>query len=104
LVRAQLSPQQLSEPEAGAGFSLEGIGDPTPPARLPCCAEPRVSIIIPVFNKWAWTAACLRSLAGSKGLPKVEIILVDDGSTDETAARAGDVQGLKYLRNSRNLG
>ncbi len=104
LVRAQLSPQQFSEPESGAGFTLEGIGDPAPPARLPFSAEPRVSIIIPVFNKWTYTAACLRSLAGSKGLPEVEVILVDDGSTDETAARAGNVRGLKYLRNSRNLG
>jgi GT2 family glycosyltransferase len=104
LVRAQLSPQQLSGPESGHGFSLEGIGDPTPPASLPCSTEPRVSIIIPVFNKWAYTAACLRSLADSNNPPSMEVILVDDGSTDETAAQAGQVQGLKFLRNTRNLG
>ncbi|HKX57644.1 MAG TPA: glycosyltransferase, partial [Xanthomonadales bacterium] len=104
VVRAQLSPQQLSEPATSRDYTLEAVGDPTPPASLPHSAQPLVSIIIPVFNKWAYTAACLRSLASSNNLPALEVILLDDHSRDETAELAQQVNGLRYLRNSKNLG
>jgi GT2 family glycosyltransferase len=104
LIRAQLSPQQLTEPATTRDYTLETVGDLTPPASLPYSAQPRVSVIIPVFNKWAYTAACLRSLASSRNLPPLEVILVDDHSRDETAGLAQQVNGLQYLRNSRNLG
>jgi len=42
----------------------------------------KVSIIIPVFNNWNLTKACLNDL--SKLPDDHEIILVDNGSTDET--------------------
>lgn len=104
LIRAQLSPQQLSEPATATDYSLESFDDSTPPASLPHSEQPRVSIIIPVFNKWNYTAACLRSLASSKNLPALEVILVDDHSRDETSEQAQKVQGLQYLRNHKNLG
>ena len=43
------------------------MGDPAPPTRVPCPTEPAVSIVIPVYGKWAFTAACLRSLVEAEG-------------------------------------
>ena len=43
-----------------------------------------ISVIIPVYNKAPWLGACLQSILLSAGdaLEQLEIILVDDGSTD----------------------
>ena len=44
-----------------------------------------LSIVIPVFNKFNFTKACLSDL--SKLSSDHEIIIVDNGSTDETQAQ-----------------
>ncbi len=69
----------------------------------------KTSIIIPVFNGLALTKACLKSL--DETLPPdfdVEIIVVDDASTDGTAdwlagAAALDAR-LRIVRNAENAG
>lgn len=44
----------------------------------------KISIVIPVFNKWNFTKSCLKDLAQ---LPdNHEIIIIDNASTDETKA------------------
>jgi glycosyltransferase involved in cell wall biosynthesis len=48
---------------------------------------PLVSILIPAFNAEQWIADALRSAVGQTW-PEKEIIIVDDGSTDKTAAIA----------------
>lgn len=45
--------------------------------------SPLVSIIIPVYNAAGYIAATLRSLA-VQTYPEIEVIIVDDGSTDDT--------------------
>ena len=45
----------------------------------------RVSIIIPAWNLWDMTAACLRSLAEHTHGENIEVVVVDNGSTDATA-------------------
>ncbi len=45
----------------------------------------KVSIIIPAWNLWDMTASCLRSLARHTQGENVEIVVVDNGSTDATA-------------------
>ena len=44
---------------------------------------PVVSIIIPVFNQWRLTEACLRSLA-THSPDSIEVLVIDNASTDET--------------------
>lgn len=46
---------------------------------------PGVSIVVPAYNEEVGIAASIRSLAASD-YPDFEIIVVDDGSTDETAS------------------
>lgn len=43
-----------------------------------------VAVIIPVFNQWPLTAGCLRSLCEHTPREDVQVIVVDNGSTDET--------------------
>ena len=74
------------------------------PFAVPCATAPRVSIVIPVYNKIAYTAACLRSLAEHAGAVPFEIIVVDDASTDATAERLGQIAGLRVVHNAQNLG
>ena len=74
------------------------------PFALPTSATPRVSIVIPVYNKFAYTAACLRSLAQHAGAAPFEVIVVDDCSSDATPKRLAEIGGIEVLRNARNLG
>jgi glycosyltransferase involved in cell wall biosynthesis len=48
---------------------------------------PLVGILIPAFNSASWIAATIRS-ALAQTWPRKEIIIVDDGSTDDTLAVA----------------
>ncbi len=64
---------------------------PTPPYL------PDVSVVIPAYNEAAGIAATVRSMAGSRYLGRLEIIVVDDGSTDDTAAIARGL-GIPYVR------
>ena len=45
----------------------------------------RVSVVIPVLNLWEMTAACLRSLAEHSAGENMEVVVVDNHSTDATA-------------------
>ncbi|XXJ19389.1 glycosyltransferase family 2 protein [Desulfovibrio caledoniensis] len=45
----------------------------------------QLSIIIPVFNKFSLTLDCLRSLREHAPEADMEVLVVDNGSTDETA-------------------
>ena len=51
--------------------------------------NPLISIIIPVFNEQATIVDCLASLA-QQTYTKIEIIIIDDGSTDKTVKEIQD--------------
>jgi len=75
------------------------------PFALPTCTEkPKVSIIIPVYNQWQHTYTCLKSLTqGCKRFP-FEVILADDGSTDQTKDADKIVSGITIVKDGVNRG
>lgn len=88
---------------------LEGLVDATATAgklRIPggVAPEPRVSVIIPVYNKLHYTLRCLDAIATHPPADPIEVIVVDDGSSDDTQAQLSQRDDLRYLRNPENLG
>jgi len=66
---------------------------------------PGISVVIPAFNEEAGIAATVRSMLRSQYPGPLEVIVVDDGSTDHTAAivRDLDLPGVHLIR-QRNAG
>lgn len=69
---------------------------------------PAVSVIVPVFNVEAHVAACIASLK-AQGDGDFEALIIDDGSTDESPARAraaivGDRRFHLIRQENRGLG
>ncbi|CAB1127711.1 putative Glyco_trans_2-like domain-containing protein [Candidatus Hydrogenisulfobacillus filiaventi] len=66
-----------------------------------------ISVIIPAFNAGPWITACLDSVWPWE---EAEIVIVDDASVDDTAARleaylaSRPREGVTLLRNADNLG
>ncbi|PYM04307.1 MAG: glycosyl transferase, partial [Verrucomicrobia bacterium] len=57
---------------------------------------PSVSVIVCSYNAGATLRPCLESL-GKIDYPKFEIVLVDDGSTDNTAQIAAGFPNVRYV-------
>lgn len=67
---------------------------------------PSVSIVIPVFNEAGSILELHREILEIciKEAYRFEIIVVDDGSTDDTDAVAGKLSPVKYIRLRKNFG
>lgn len=74
------------------------------PFTVPSSVEPRVSIVIPVYNHAGHTLACLRALAAHPPQASCEILVVDDGSSDETVQWMPRIAGLRYEVRAANGG
>jgi O-antigen biosynthesis protein len=72
--------------------------------RFPTVDRPTVSIVMPVFNNWDLTRQALASLCLFAPLPTIEVIVVDDGSTDATRSAAVGVAGLRVIATGENVG
>lgn len=59
-----------------------------------------VSIVIPTFNGATRIVACLAALLRQIDLTKTEILVVDDGSTDDTAEVVAGYAGVRLIRQS----
>ena len=70
---------------------------------VPATAAPVVSVVVAVWNRADLTLTCLRALAAQTEIP-TEVIVVDNGSTDETADLLAHVGGVRVIRNPGNLG
>ena len=71
---------------------------------IPQHDTPVVSIIIPVYNNYELTIACLLSIAETKDEVPFEIIIGDDNSTDETKDIQNNIANLTVIRHEKNLG
>ena len=90
-------------PPVPATGMTEPPADPDP-AILPSVAQPRTSIIIPVYNKVAYTGACLRSIVEHTPEGEWEVIVVDDCSSDDTPDFLSACRGIRVIRNAENSG
>ena len=73
--------------------------------------DEKISVIIPVFNKAAYSQRCFKAIVQTAHRP-LEVVVIDNGSTDDTpavleaASRAAADAGLEFqvIRNDSNLG
>lgn len=89
-----LPPSQLYLPEAA----------PFAPFGVPTSDAPAASLVIPVFDQFAHTLACLRALTAHPPATPFEVIVVDDGSHDETVDALPRITGVRYHRRAANGG
>jgi len=81
--------------------------NPVPPAGdivVPSRSKPVVSIIIPSFGQVDFTLRCLASLAASPSSVPIEVIVVDDASSDPRIAELRSVRGIRLILRDNNLG
>ncbi|MDQ3931601.1 MAG: glycosyltransferase, partial [Actinomycetota bacterium] len=74
-------------------FARRHARRPPPPLWLD---PPPVTVVVPAYNEAAGIEAAVRSIASSR-YPQTEVIVVDDGSTDDTAALV-QAMGLANVR------
>ena len=99
--------QALTSGAASAPAQRPSLIEPPVPTRqieFPVHEEVEVSIIIPVFNQFPFTQACLASLQEHQGTERFEVIIMDDCSTDETRKAIPRIPGVVYLCNKKNSG
>ena len=101
---ARVAQEFRQRPETDDALQLLPLDEPFAPFALPTSNTPRVSVIVPVHGKLAYTLACLRSIARHGTQAAFEVIVVDDASPDDSAATLARIEGLTLLRNTTNLG
>lgn len=65
---------------------------------------PQVSIIIPVYNNFLLTMNCIDSINNAKLKTSYEIIIADDGSTDDTVNIEKYYNNVRLIRTPQNMG
>ena len=73
--------------------------------QLSCLAarDPTVSFVLVLHNKAHLSVLSIESILQNAGVP-YELIIVDNGSTDETGRLLEKIPGAKVIRNQSNLG
>ncbi len=66
--------------------------------------NPKVSIIIPTYNKFDYTYNCLKSIYKNTDIDQIEIIVVDDASSDETINIKKYIKNIEVIKNEKSLG
>jgi GT2 family glycosyltransferase len=63
----------------------------------------RYTVVIPVLNQLAYTRQCVQSLL-AHGVPAASLLVIDNGSTDETPQWLASQPSIRSIRNPTNLG
>lgn len=66
----------------------------------------KLSVIVPAYNEAATLRSCVEAVYSRNPGRDMEVIVVDDGSSDETPRIAAALthEGFRYLRHDRNQG
>src|SRR5207247_11331091 len=72
------APERHSATTAAETASTFSPPVPTRPIEFPVHKQVDVSIVIPVFNQFHFTQACLGSIQENQGAQRFEVIVVDD--------------------------
>ena len=99
-IRALQEKAWLKRVAPSAAFTL-------PSAKFVREKKPDITVILLTFNQWKVTELCLQSLAhAQKMFPsnRVEYLLVDNASSDETRRAAKKIPGLRVIENKKNYG
>ena len=95
----RLQSQRKENDVAKPGQTSAAVLEESHPGRYVC------SIIIPVWNKVELTMQCLTELAKVTDEVSYEVIVVDNGSTDDTATFLASLGGdVQIISNRENLG
>jgi GT2 family glycosyltransferase len=71
--------------------------------RLPPIHNPKISVLIPVYNSAYHTMRCLKSLAADQSCA-LEIIVFNNGSSDETDQLLKRCENIVVINSPKNLG
>ena len=99
-------PESTADREAGQTEAENGSQENThdyAQFEIPDWEQPLVSIVIPVYNQFAYTYLCVKSVYEHSGDVSYEILIADDCSTDLTKQIDGIIHGLHTIHNSQNL-
>lgn len=108
--QAQAEPARSTEPldvlrRASRGqFSeatealLRGTAERFPALRVLTREAPVASVVIPALNNFALTYRCIESICQASARVPFEVVLVDDGSCDETVLAEFVFPGVRVLR------
>jgi O-antigen biosynthesis protein len=94
--RARITAESRAELQTFLGSSSRLI--------LPRADRPLVSVVIVLFNRAELTLRCLRSLERTSGAVPIEVILVNNASTDETPALLAQIGGTTIVQFDENRG
>lgn len=84
---------------------LEKNDERMPYALMSDLEMPDISVVVPVYNEGKSVGTVLRMLSEIDWGPiDVEVVVVDDGSTDNSATEIAAFPFVKYIRHSKNEG
>jgi glycosyltransferase involved in cell wall biosynthesis len=78
-------------PQADARHALDGIVELEQPLMQPESPPPLISIIMPTYNRAPWILESVTSIL-NQSYPHLELIIVDDGSDDQTESIISTIQ------------
>ena len=82
--------------------ALENFLESGATLELPHSTQPVISIVLVLFNRAELTLACLRSIAENHR-EQIEVVIVDNASSDQTSELLERVRGARVIANSANL-
>lgn len=85
-------------------ISPESIQNTLETLVIPHSSTPLVSIVIPSYGNLPVTLTCLASIARHKPKIDIEVIVLEDRSSDHEIHRLQQIEGLHYEVNPENLG